>query len=185
MLEQYQSIVQTSGSLGNEKMIFAYSDQLVNYASKFAETNPDLYNKIIQLGIAGKQMGQSITTYQLDSSQTNNDSLGDVSGVYDTAWAAVQNSPEYLSLSPADKIQIRSLVGSSMYLADYVLEPQGLPSQLTDPAAYVVPDPSGGTTANSGSYMVQSPVSGAVTPGATVDSNSNQIIICGQNMQCQ
>ena len=134
VLEQYQSIVQTAGSLGDEKVLFGYSDQLVAHASKLQDENPALFNRIVQLGIVGKKMGKLMTAYQQSPSRANNTILGNSTLDYDKVWMLVQQSAEYQHLSEADKALIHQLSMASMNLAGDVLGKNG---QVVNPGGMV------------------------------------------------
>lgn len=125
LLREYSEIVLTAGSLGDEKVLYYNSTKLVEFAQKFAETEPEFFNHIVKLGLVGKKMGQSMTKYQTQPDSLNNTYLKDVSVDYDRAWEQVHTSPEYARLSIVDKDLVRRLVDGSINLADVVLTQQG------------------------------------------------------------
>jgi predicted transcriptional regulator len=85
-----------------------------------------LYNKIVKLGLVGKQMGQFMTSYQIERTLPNNRSALENSSVdYDYAWADVHKSPEYANLSREDKALVQQLADQSIRLADDVIAANG------------------------------------------------------------
>jgi hypothetical protein len=152
VLQQYQSIVQTAGSLGDEKAIFSYSDQMVSIAAKYEQTDPALFNEIVQLGIQGKQMAIAMNAWQLDpNNMTTGQSYADLATNYGWMGNNLVYTSVFNRLSPQDQAQVSSLFGTSNQLAKDVLDTNG----------------------------------GMINASMTVDQNSNQIVTCGQNMQCQ
>lgn len=125
LLREYSEIVLTAGSLGDEKVLYFNSTKLVEFAQKFAETEPEFFNRIVKLGLVGKKMGKQMTQYQTQPDSLNSLYLQDISVDYDKAWEVVHTSPEYARLSIVDKDLVKRLVDGSINLADVVLTQQG------------------------------------------------------------
>lgn len=125
LMRQYSEIVLTAGSLGDEKVLYGNSTKLVEYAKKLQDTEPELFNRIVKLGLVGKQMGQVMTKFQTNPDGLNDMNLQTSSGDYDFAWADVHKSPEYARLSREDQAFVWQLANESVGLADQVLAAKG------------------------------------------------------------
>jgi hypothetical protein len=125
LLRQYSEIVLTAGSLGDEKVLYSNSTKLVEYAEKLQETEPELFNRIVKLGLVGKQMGQLMTKFQTNPDGLNDMNLQNSSVDYDYAWADVHKSPEYARLSQEDQAYVWQLANGSVGLADQVIAAKG------------------------------------------------------------
>jgi hypothetical protein len=171
--------VLVAGSLGSEEQLQAYSEQLIQFASKFKQEEPDLYNLLVQLGQHGKTMGQQLTKYEKEPSSNMGNAIMALSAppgsaqtsstynqlsavgqatvsslmAYSETWKKIQTSSEYNQLSPEDQATIIQLAQSSLQVTKGVMFPKNA-----------------GQGGGSGTQ--------------TVINNSNQIKHCGSKMQC-
>lgn len=159
--------VQTAGSMGDSKNIYANTDAILEFAEKF-RGNPKIYNAIIKLAQKGKEMAQALATYE--SSQKENDYLmvERLWNQFTDIWLAeVYGSPVFQHLSASDQTYLRSLTSESARIAYYA---DGSTGSFTIAG---LDDGTGSTAAN--------PATGSAN---TIDNNSDITMECADG-QCR